>query len=348
MFTLYNQEFCHETQNQHFLCLLLIFAQYRFLLHFLKTILLPEMLVDSASAWVIEQQFPTGDWYDGFTDDTAGATTDAVFALVTAGVDVHTLTQDDGLTAIEFFENYLLETEDLTVARAAKITTALVALGENPAEFAEADLVGFLLDTQTIDEGIFLDDMAGTFGHCLVIIALYNASAGEPVDDIATALDTGAEALINLQNEDGGWGFSLGSNSDTNTTAICTQALLVFEDETATESVEVALDYFQLIQNEDGGWPYQNPSEFGTDSDVNSTSLVVQTLIAADQNPADWNGLAIITYLASLQNESGSFSVSESFLGDNLLATVAAIPALTGYAYTDAYELSSMMTEETE
>ena len=308
----------------------------------------PEMLVDSATSWVIEQQFPTGDWYDGFTDDTAGATTDAVFALVTAGIDVHTLTQQDGLTAIEFFENYLLETEDLTVARAAKITTTLVALSENPSDFAEMDLVSYLLDAQTVDEGIFLDDMAGTFGHCLTMIALYNASAGEPVDDIATALTTGGEALISIQNEDGGWGFSAGADSDTNTTAICTQALLVFDDEAAAESTEKALTYFAPIQNEDGGWPYQNPSEFGTDSDVNSTSLVVQTLIAADENPDDWNAEAIITYLASLQNENGSFSVSESFLGDNLLATVAVIPALTSYAYTDAYELGNMMAEETE
>ncbi len=44
------------------------------------------------------------------------------------------------------------------------------------------------------------------------------------------------------------------------------------------------------IQNEDGGWPYQNPSDYGTDTDANSTAVTIQAIIAAGQDPAgaDW------------------------------------------------------------
>ncbi len=116
-----------------------------------------------------------------------------------------------------------------------------------------------------------------------------------------------------------------GEASDTNTTGLCLQALALTD---SADAVEAGLAYLQAIQNEDGGWPYQSPSDFGTDSDTNSTALVVQALVANEQDLAEWNNPQ--DWLLSMQNESGSFSFQEAMPGDNVVATVAVIPALVG------------------
>jgi prenyltransferase beta subunit len=158
---------------------------------------------------------------------------------------------------------------------------------------------------------------AGAFDHCLAVIALQNAAVELPAGTV--------EALVAAQNEDGGWGFMAGEASDTNTTGLCLQALALTD---AADSVTAGLDYLKAIQNEDGGWPYQSPSDFGTDSDVNSTALVIQALLANWQNPEEWGNPQ--DWLLSMQNESGSFSFQAAMPGDNVLATIAAIPAVEG------------------
>ncbi len=169
------------------------------------------------------------------------------------------------------------------------------------------------------DEGVF---GTGAFDHCLAVIALQNAGVELP--------DGTVEASVAAQNEDGGWGFMAGEASDTNTTGLCLQALAGTgaEDSDAADAVDAGLAYLKAIQNEDGGWPYQNPSDFGTDSDTNSTALVVQALIANDEDLAEWDNPQ--EWLLSMQNESGSFSFQAAMPGDNVLATVAVIPALEG------------------
>lgn len=302
--------------------------------------------VDAAVTWLIDQQQADGSWTDGFTVGP-GPTADAVFALAAADVDVHTVESSDGNTALDFFASYLSENEDFTGAAIAKTVIALVAVGEDPTDFAELDLVTWLLDTQD-EDGVFVDDMTGIFGHCLVTIAVYNADAGLMEDANVEALEAAILALTAVQNEDGGFGFAFGSDSDTNTTAVCLQALAISEDDETQSAIGAALEYFGQIQNEDGGWPYQNPSDFGTDSDSNSTSLVAQALIAADVDAEAWRGEDIATYLLSLQNDSGAFGFNAGFADDNFLSTIAVIPVLRDTLLTEAWTLPVEETMETD
>lgn len=307
-----------------------------------------EASANAAVEWVISQQLPEGGWSDGFSEGAnPGATADAIFALASAGTDVSTLASTDGNTPLDYLASALADPEaaNITSGVAAKIVTALTAVGEDPADFAGGDWVTALLDSQD-ETGVFVDDVTGVYGHCLVMIALYNAAAAEPEGDIADALTSATEALVGVQNEDGGWGFAVGNPSDTNTTAVCVQALAGLDNETAGAGVGAALEYFGAIQNEDGGWPYQNPSDFGTESDANSTGLVVQALIAADADPDDWNTEAMLDFILSLQNESGSYSFNAAFPGDNFLATIGLIPAFYGYPFTAAYLLPAMNATE--
>jgi hypothetical protein len=88
------------------------------------------------------------------------------------------------------------------------------------------------------------------------------------------------------------------------------------------------------LQNADGGFPYQNPSEFGVESNVNSTALVAQTIIAAGDQPESWAAAQgnPLSFLLRLRKPSGAFGFQASFADDNVLATAGAIPALSRHA----------------
>jgi prenyltransferase beta subunit len=250
------------------------------------------------------------------------ATADAVIAAASAEEDPQTVFSADPVAYLEA----RVEAGDVTAAgQIAKVITAAVAAGLDPADFGETDLTKALLALQA-DDGVI---GMGAFDHCLSMIALENAGV--------ELIDGTVAAAVAAQNEDGGWGFMAGEASDTNTTGLCLQALASTD---ATDSIDAGLAYLKAIQNEDGGWPYQSPSDYGTDSDTNSTALVVQALIANDEDLTEWNNPQ--TWLLSMQNDSGSFSFQAAMPGDNVLATLAAIPAIEGVA------LNAWMPKEME
>jgi hypothetical protein len=116
------------------------------------------------------------------------------------------------------------------------------------------------------------------------------------------------------------------------------QALIAAGEASDSDAVTLALAYYKEIQNEDGGWPYQNPSDYGTATDANSTAVTIQAIIAAGQDPAGagWTtgeGNTPDAALAALQNESGAFAWQAAIPDDNLLATVQALPAVAGKAF---------------
>ena len=136
--------------------------------------------------------------------------------------------------------------------------------------------------------------------------------------------------LMAFQTDDGAWNFmgdTAEQSGDTNTTALVVQALAATGH---ADEAEPALEYLRGIQNEDGGWPYQNPSDFGTDTDANSTALVLEAIKALGQTAEDWQvgDADPLSALLGLQNDSGSFSFQAAFPGDNALATIQAIPAI--------------------
>ncbi len=141
------------------------------------------------------------------------------------------------------------------------------------------------------------------------------------------------------QQENGSWAWdgTAETAGDTNTTAFAVQALVAAGEAPGSEAVTKALAYAKGIQNEDGGWPYQNPSEYGTATDANSTAVTIQAIIAAGQDPAGsaWalDGATPTAALEALQNESGAFAWQAAMPDDNLLATVQALPAVAGKAF---------------
>ena len=266
----------------------------------------------SAASWIGSQINADGGFSDGFSEESsASATADAVLAGASAGVGVATWGAEASPLDYLAAQAGALPTTGVT----AKTVLAALATGLDPRAFGGTDLIEQLGAAYDEESGLFTGTVTD---HALAMLALH--AAGEAVAPEAT------DALVALQADDGGWSFDGTSQPDTNTTSVAMQALAAVGEPSDSEPVAAALEYLRGQQNEDGGFPYQNPSDFGTESDANSTAWVIQALLASGEELADWNDPQ--AFLVSLQGEDGSLQWKSDVPGANFLATVQAVPAL--------------------
>jgi hypothetical protein len=279
--------------------------------------------LDRAVSWLTDQQQADGGFSNGLAPESdIGTTSDAIFALAFTGEDP-SLVRNQGKSPIDFLEEHVQSGEVLSTGVAAKIVLALNVAGLNPRSFAGQDLVETVQNGYEASTGLF---GFGPFDSGLAILALVAVDADLP--------EGAVEGLLSTRQEDGSFSFSAEPGQvtgDSNTTALAVQALVSVG---AENEIKPSLDYFQATQNEDGGWAYQKPSEFGEETDTNSTALVIQALDAAGESLVEWRDP--LSTLASLQREDGAFGYSATFPDANILATVQAIPALVGGSYAES------------
>ncbi len=274
------------------------------------------------------QQSADGGFGNGFSPESAlGSTADVLLAIVALGGNVASFAQGDNtpLTYLAANAPSAASAGDLS-----KLILALVPAGENPRTFGGVDSVAKLEALAGADGRI--GGAADTFVSTLMaVVALKSVQRPIPGESLGL--------IRQAQQENGGWAWdgTAGTAADTNTTAYALQALVAGGEAVDGPAVTKALEYYDTIQNEDGGWPYQNPSDFGTATDANSTAVTVQAILAAGQDPAGagWTSAAGKTpydALDGLQNASGAWAWKADVPGDNLLATVQAAPARAGKA----------------
>ena len=270
--------------------------------------------VQAATTWLMDQQLDNGA-FAGFTGEAdAGTTVDAIMALAAAeqsGVDVGTSLDD----AIGYLSegDVALVYEQIGVGQAAKLALALIAVGENPAEFSGFNPVSIVENGQNDETGIY---GSGLYDHAYAMMVLSATDQEIP----ANALD----ALTATQAENGGWAFdgsTDAANADSNTTAMLVQAL-VASGNVDHETMAPALEFLASTVTADGA-AYAP----GSDADSNSTAMVLQAMIATG---GETTGLQ--TSLATFQTDSGSFFYQAADPSDNLFSAVQSIPAAAGYA----------------
>lgn len=287
--------------------------------------------VDIASAldYLKTQQNEDGGFGSGFSPGSSLiSTADVVLAIVAVGGDVATFKRD-GQTPLTYLAAQAPSAA--TAGDLAKLILAVVAVGQDPRTFGGVDAVA-KLETMIGADGRIGGAQDTFVSHLYAVLAL--AGAGRPIPAAAV------NAIKKAQQENGGWAWdgTVTTAVDTNTTAFAVQALIAAGEPAGSEAVTRALGYYKSIQNDDGGWPYQNPSDYGTLTDTNSTAVTIQALIAAGQQVkgAEWttpSGQNPLSALEALQNESGAFMWKADVPGDNLLATVQALPAVAGKAF---------------
>jgi hypothetical protein len=254
-----------------------------------------------------------------------GSTADAVLAIRSANVG-----GDVEQAAIGFLRRQTVRGNVDTIGLKAKVVLALATTGRNAHDFGGHDLVGEITETERLT-GRYGN--ATVFDQALAILAIYGAT---------TTIDTQAMTwLRNAECPDGGWQFDRPHRStegahcgdasdpkdffrsDTNTTAYAVMALSLpggsFEGD--------PFAFFTRIRDDvRGGWGYT----WGfTDTDANSTALVIQGFAAASV-PLPNGALAALRHLQ--YPRCGAFAFSFTGTGartaPNVGATIGAVPGL--------------------
>jgi hypothetical protein len=264
----------------------------------------PRSAINRMVAYIRTQQQSDG----SFPSIGLTSTADAVYALAAAGVNP-SLVKNNGLSAIDWIYSQTGNIPD--AGTAAKFLLALVIAGRSTTAPNGFNFVARVANS--LDPATGLYDPNPT-GNAYALIALRAAGRSVP----GSALNAWAA----LQQADGGWSFSLPpSITDTNTTAVAVVALVV---NGRFGPLPAALAFLRTQQSADGGFTFS--TAFGTDSDANSTGLVIVALLATVQNLSTWekSGVDPVERLLQLQNPSGAFRFSDAFPDDNAFATFQA------------------------
>jgi hypothetical protein len=276
-----------------------------------------------AVAWFRTQQNADGGF--GSPASSVGATADVLTAVAATGDNAISWAQDGNTpyTYLEANAGSIAGIGDI-----GKVVLALIASGKNPRTLGGVDLIAEL------EGSLGADGQYGTSGlindQTYAMIALASARRTVP----STAVDY----LLSKQIEDGTWAWNgdlTAGSGDNNTAAIAVVALVAAGVPADHPQIAKTIAHFQAQQNEDGGFPYIKPSAWGTDSDANSTAVVMWALLATGEDPAGVNwkydgmdGYSALDKLSGFQNESGAFRWQDSFADDNFMATVQAVVAL--------------------
>jgi hypothetical protein len=281
-----------------------------------------EPRTDEANAaldYIIGLQNPDGGFPAFGDESTPGSTLDAVFALIAGGFEP-TPVYNKGASPVDYLVANAAEyASDPGAAAKLALAAALVArdpsVGVEPSDFGGVDLLAIMAGAVDPETGAYGLDL---FDECLYLLAL--AAADEPVPDAVY------QHLHSSRATDGGWEFTPGAGSDTNTTAMVVQALVAAGAPPGDHAVEVALGYLRTAQNDDGGFGFLP----GEDTDPNSTALAIQAVVAAgrdvEADPYVRNGNTPLDALAAFQNPATG--ALQFFGEDSAFATYQAVPAL--------------------
>jgi len=282
---------------------------------------------DASIAWLRQAQEPDGGFSSGFAAGSDfGSTAEVILAGVAAGQDVSTWVSVEGNSPLDYVASQIAGGTVEDTGNLSKAILVAVATGQDPRDLVGKDLISQLITQQSSDTGRFGDTL---FKHAYAVLSLHNAGVPVPASAVT--------AMTSTFTEDGAWslfGDSAPATADTNTTALVMQALVSVGERDAAAG---ALPYLRRMQNEDGGFPYQKPSAWGTDSDANSTAVLIQALAALDEPLSNWtvNGTDPLGALLALWDaESGAYYWQAAVPFANVLATAQAVQAAEGMTFT--------------
>ena len=136
--------------------------------------------------------------------------------------------------------------------------------------------------------------------------------------------------LARQQNEDGGYSYATrGGASFVDETGAALQGLAAAKRRGRV--IARALSFLRRAQNEDGGFGQSQ----GSRSNAQSTAWAVQGLVAARRAPGSFRrgGRSPLAYLATLQQDDGSFRYSRSSTQTPVWVTAQVVAALKRQAF---------------
>lgn len=245
-----------------------------------------------------------------------------VIALCAAGEDITSAAWSPrGISLLEYMSDQQSQMEST-----CDLARSLLAWQGIDGQARTQELVSIIKGFQQPD-GQFCQPSAGEQGyinaHLWSVLALLSAGAEVPAPERARSW------LLQQQNEDGGFGWATGIESDADDTAAAIQVLRALGEPSSAASLQKALSYLRSCQGSDGGF---NSGWMGAPSNASTDSWVIQALLASGSDPrsAQWivNGQDPWKHLLSLQNKDGGFNWTSNQEGTSVTCTAAALLAL--------------------
>lgn len=262
-------------------------------------------------------QQPGGGFAEPGRETNPGTSWFAVMAIVAAGQDPHTWTVN-GTSAVDYWAHPGGNLATEGTAELGRMVTLIAAVDGDPHDFGGEDYLADL-KTKMKPSGQFGDFVYTTYWGIFGL-----AAAGE---DASKPLAW----LKEQQNEDGGFGWMPGAESDCDDTAASVMAMVAAGEPQDSSAVKKGLGYLRDAQMDDGGFNYGGSSS----SNAASAAWAIQAIVAAGQDPSTWtkNDSDVVTYLADLQQPDGSFKWTAQVTDNPCRMTASAVPALLGRPY---------------
>jgi len=246
-----------------------------------------------------------------------------VMALVAAGEDPHDWGDP---SIIDYLRDNWGNLDWDKATDVERSILAITAAGEDPTDFGGQDYLTQLKSLYDGEQVGYDDTLNDDFWGILALIA-----AGEsPSSDIIVNT---CEFIKYWQNEDGGWNWLAGDDSDVDDTGAAIMALIAAGESPDSDAVMMGLMFLMDTQNSDGGFPWM----WGGASTSASCTWAIGALVAAGEAPATWEMGSgddnPISCLLSLQDTDGAFKYTASQKTSPEFMTAYAIPALLGDPY---------------
>lgn len=284
--------------------------------------------IKKAVAYFQQMQNPDG----GFSAKKGGTSSKiltgwVIIALTAAGEDIDGASWAPvGKSPFDFLKNSDQPVEE--TCDYAPLLLAYAAAGKGSSPEAQ-DLTAKILSFQQ-EDGQFWQPDKGETGminaHMWSVLALSAVGAEIPQKDKVK------DWLLRQQNEDGGFGWLEGMESDADDTGVAIQALILLGEAADSPAMEKALTFVKGFQQENGG--FSAGAWMGKEANAASDAWVVQGILAAGENPMDpaWTvgRHNPVTHLLSLANQDGSFNWKEGVSSSPVNTTAFAVMALAG------------------
>ena len=274
--------------------------------------------ITSALDFLKTCQYDDGGFGEEGRGSNPGTSTWVILAIAAAGENPEDWVVN-GTSAMDYLKNLTEETLAIDgTSETAKMIITVVAVGKDPRNFEGTDFVSLLKKKEKPD-GQYSDFIYTTNW---AIIAM--SAAGEDTKK-------SVEWLKTQQNEDGGFGWMPGADSDSDDTASALEALIAGGEPASSPTVRKTLSYLRNAQMNDGGFNYGGSSG----SNAASAAWVIQAITAAGENPAGWtkNGKDVVSQMLSYQQPAGYFMWTDILTSNPCRMTASAVPALLGRPY---------------
>ncbi|MDO8842312.1 helical backbone metal receptor [Methanocalculus sp.] len=277
-----------------------------------------DQVVTTALEYLRSSQKDDGGFGEVGRESSPGTTSWAILTIYAAGEDPRDWVKNGNNTVdyLRMMNKEMIEKGGTTDS--ARTILTLHAVSIDPGNFDGIDYVGDLKNR------VKPNGQAGDHVYTTIWTIIALASVGE---------DTSASVrwLSKQQNEDGGFPWTIGAESDPDDTGAALQALIAAGVPKTDATITKAVAYLRSMQQDDGGFHYGGTSATNSASDA----WVIQGLVAAGVDPSTLikKQGSVIDHLIGLQNIDGSFRHTAHVTDNPCRMTASAVPALIGAPY---------------